>query len=159
MSDNEHRDGSEEEYFSEGSEEEGVKAINNKKIENTSLVPKNFEIGNGFVHIFPFKICHTGPCRVKSFFDTQIEPNHNLENNLNYTASFRGRILNGKRITTNDSFNVTHLKLQNKENNMFRIEKSREIKDYFVWKFDEEVPYNDSFVNLQKLLKNLEVLN
>ena len=148
---------------------------------------KDFEIGNGNFHFLPAKINHTGHCQVNVYFDSLIEKkqnkyssmymipdeadniNSNTEQNLNanqnqddelsnYSTSFRGRIFNGKKVNLENKFSFSHLKVSKQGLSSLVVKTKNEIKDYYIWKFDEEVEYNNNLLNMNQILTNLDVL-
>lgn len=133
---------------------------------NHPIQPQCFERGNGNLHFLPLKISHTGFCKVDSFFDPLIEPkNKNNDNSTNnFSSSFRGRMLKGKlknltnQTNETDKINLVHTKLYKCRGGNFKIGKINKIDNFFIWKFDEEIPYNHALLNIERTYRNLEVL-
>jgi hypothetical protein len=170
-SENEYENLEEEESVSEFDEKNKQIKNNytsNSNISNLSKTPSD-DFGNGNLHFLPAKISHTGPCRVDVFFDTLIQMK-NKNSNISETkqdqenkvtdcsTSFRGRIFNGKKIQPKSEFQISHLKMNNQGNKLI-INSKKELESYYIWKYDEIVAYNNNFSNMDRIMKNLDVLN
>jgi hypothetical protein len=158
MSSDNNSNNSEEDFSEVDNDEQEIIINNNKKSDNVVNIK-----GNGNLHFLPFKINYTGHCKVDAFFESLIEKKQidcKNENAQNCKTSFRGRIFNGKKVNINEKFALTHLKLKRKGviNKCAVVVAKNEIKNYYIWKYDEEVPYNNNLLNMEKIMKNLDVL-
>jgi len=156
----------EEDFFEDNSYTQVFQQLKDKK----KKPPTNL-IGNGKMHFLPFKIKYNGYAPVDSFFDSLIQnkdmagisnSNNDLNNinksSINYTTSFRGRILNGKKLNNNYNFSIRNLKIKKSDTNKVIVMNSIKIEDAYVWKFDEEIPYNNNLLNIECILNNMNVL-
>ena len=124
-----------------------------KKIEKE----KPFELANGNLHLLPVKIDYTGHSKVNTFFDTLIEDKTNGDN-FNYTASFRGRLFNGKKVNNQNKYKMNHTVLSKIDKNMFTVKRIDEIENFYVWKFDDKFNNKERNLNFEKILNNLNIL-
>jgi hypothetical protein len=127
-------------------------------IKKQSKISKDFDPGNGNLHFLPVRIAHNGHSRVDVFFDPLIEKKTGYNNgDYDFKSSFRGRVFNGKRIILSEENKLLHLRT-NKEGSQYTILASKEVPDYYIWKFDEEISSNNNLLNISSILKDLEVL-
>jgi hypothetical protein len=118
---------------------------------------KPFELANGNFHFLPVKIDYTGYSKVNTFFDTLIE-DKTIGDNYNYTASFRGRLFNGKKVNNQNKFKIHHTVLSKIDKNKFVVKKLDGIENFYVWKFDDKFNNNERNMNFEKILNNLNIL-
>jgi len=113
-----------------------------------------------YTHFLPFKIPFTGEAKVNIYFNSLIEPRYkNDANSEEYTTSFRGRVFNGKKIKVNpDEYTINKISYTNKKGTL-TIKNVEEIKDLYLWKFDEEIEHNNNLTNMNHLLNSLDILN
>jgi hypothetical protein len=126
-------------------------------IEKQSKNCKKFEIGNGNLHFLPVKISHSGHSRVDVFFDSLIENRSGKNIGYDYTTSFRGRVFNGKKVLLTDENKLHHLRT-NKEGNEFTICSSKEVPEFYIWKFDEGINSDNNLLSISSILTDLKVL-
>lgn len=163
------RSDSDNEKLSDFEEEENVINFDNEIAKNESKIRiKENKEGNNKLHFLPFKIFHTGPCKVSTYFDPLIETTGaNVDSKiiqenkpLDCKTSFRGRILKGKHVKINDQFSLRRVTLQRKgiKTQKVIVKSVKDLNDYYIWKFDEEVPYNNTLLNLNTIVSNMDVL-
>ncbi len=167
-SDNEYHNLEEDGSYSE-SKETNLQHQNNLTCSEKENMSKSTidDAGNNNLHFLPAKISHTGPCRVDAFFDSLIQiknTNSNIQGNnqekevIDCSSSFRGRIFNGKKIHKKSEFQITHLKVNN-QGRKLKINSKKDFESYYVWKYDEIILYNNNLSNMDRIIKNLDVLN
>ncbi len=140
-------------------------------VETKSKKKKKIGEGSGFLHILPCKIFNENNsilAPVDEYFEKKIIEitDNNNDNNYQYNAHFRGRLLNGRKCSLNDNennnINIHYYELeQNSQNKTeYKITQKRPINTYFLWKFDE-IFENDSntFMNIQKIINDLNCLS
>ena len=136
-------------------------------VETKSKKKKKIGEGSGFLHILPCKIFNENNsilAPVDEYFEKKIIEitDNNNDNNYQYNAHFRGRLLNGRKCSLNDNennnINIHYYELeQNSQNKTeYKITQKRPINTYFLWKYDE-IFENDSntFMNIQKIINDL----
>ena len=78
-------------------------------------------------------------------------------------TSFRGRILNGKKINIeeNNNFKINYLNLnkENEEDDDYKVTINRKVNEYYVWKFDQSIENDNSLMNFEKNMKKLDILS
>ena len=140
-------------------------------VETKSKKKKKIGEGSGFLHILPCKIFNENNsilAPVDEYFEKKIIEitDNNNDNNYQYNAHFRGRLLNGRKCSLNDNennnINIHYYELeQNSQNKTeYKITQKRPINTYFLWKYDE-IFENDSntFMNIQKIINDLNCLS
>ena len=140
-------------------------------VETKSKKKKKIGEGSGFLHILPCKIFNENNsilAPVDEYFEKKIIEitDNNNDNNYQYNAHFRGRLLNGRKCSLNDNennnINIHYYELeQNSQNKTeYKITQKRPINTYFLWKYDE-IFENDSntFMNIHKILNDLNCLS
>ena len=132
-----------------------------KKIEKTKS--KKISIGSSILHFLPIKLKDIKECQRKSvdeFFEKYIQKN-NEDNYKEYdTTLFRGRILNGKKINleNNNNIKINYIIL-NKENDEYKIGINRDVKEYYVWKYDSSIENDNNLMKLENNIKKLDILS
>ena len=132
-----------------------------KKIEKTKS--KKISIGSSILHFLPIKLKDTKECQRKSvdeLFEKYIQKN-NEDNYKEYdTTLFRGRILNGKKINleNNNNIKINYIIL-NKENDEYKIGINRDVKEYYVWKYDSSIENDNNLMKLENNIKKLDILS
>lgn len=144
--------------YDEQSEEE----INNIDCNKTYQKKNEFyDTRNKNLHFLPVKISHTGRCKASVFFNPLIEKKQINKNSTSddndYTTSFRGRIFNGKKIEKSNSYNLKYLKTSKRENN-YNVISQQNVENFYLWKFDEMVPSNNTLISMNEILNDLKVL-
>ena len=142
-----------------------------EEVETKSKKKKKIGEGSGFLHILPCKIFNENNsilAPVDEYFEKKIIEitDNNNDNNYQYNAHFRGRLLNGRKCSLNDNennnINIHYYELeQNSQNKTeYKITQKRPINTYFLWKYDE-IFENDSntFMNIQKIINDLNCLS
>ena len=142
-----------------------------EEVETKSKKKKKIGEGSGFLHILPCKIFNENNsilASVDEYFEKKIIEitDNNNDNNYQYNAHFRGRLLNGRKCSLNDNennnINIHYYELeQNSQNKTeYKITQKRPINTYFLWKYDE-IFENDSntFMNIQKIINDLNCLS
>jgi hypothetical protein len=124
--------------------------------------------GSGVFHILPAKLncTHSFNDNVDGYFETRIDVNNTSEHiQCKYKTFFRGRGLYGNKYNTNGNANVnmTHYELVNDEinnTNTYVVNKVNDINEYYLWKYDENIPMEDEvFNNIDEFISKLSVLN
>jgi hypothetical protein len=103
------------------------------------------------VHFLPAKFVHTGKCKVDNYFTPLI-----IDNNNSLQGSLRGRKLNGIKKSVSN-FNFYYTKYIKKEKKL-EAEKVLKIKNYSIWKYDESIEHNNPLVNIERIIKELNIL-
>ena len=143
-----------------------------EEVETKSKKKKKIGKGSDFLHILPCKISNESNiifAPVDEFFEKKIIENTDKNNdNYQYNANFRGRLLNGRKYTLNNNnnennnFNFHYYELEQNSKNQteYKINLERSINTYFLWKYDE-IFENDSntFMNIHKILNDLNCLS
>jgi hypothetical protein len=142
-----------EENMNEDDESSEV-IIKSQKINQSELKPLKRN-----THFLPFRIPYTGQCNTNVYFDSLIEPRRGSNPNSDeYITSFRGKFFNGKKIKVADQkFNLIKINQTNHKGSN-KINKLEEIDEYYIWKFDEEIPYDNNLLNMSNILKSLDIL-
>ena len=143
-----------------------------EEVETKSKKKKKIGKGSDFLHILPCKISNESNiifAPVDEFFEKKIIENTDKNNdNYQYNAHFRGRLLNGRKYTLNNNnnennninFHYYELEQNSKNQTEYKINLERSINTYFLWKYDE-IFENDSntFMNIHKILNDLNCLS
>jgi hypothetical protein len=106
---------------------------------------------NSHVHFLPAKFGYNGQCKVDCYFTPLI-----IENNNSLTGSLRGRKLNGVKKQVKN-FNLFYSRLSKNEKKL-KTEKVLKIKNYSVWKYDEDIEHNNPLVNVERIIRELDIL-
>ena len=148
MSDNEENE-SEHNIEKEDIEEEDEEI--KQKIQSKKKIPK----GSDYFHILPAKFQGESSYKahVDSYFETQIV--HKKADD--YRSQLRGRLLNGKKVNANNT--MTYVELEKIKGNEYKVNQTRNINEYFIWKYDENVSKKDPMCDLNKFLSKFDMLS
>lgn len=116
--------------------------------------------GSDFLHILPAKFNNyesSFKAPVDSFFETRIKEENPETNKC--TSRLRGRLLNGQKVNSEKSkVYMNYLELLKVDSNSYQINQEREIKDFYVWKFDEPLRYKEPLTDLEDVFTKLQAL-
>ena len=147
---------------SDGEEEQEELAEECDDSESIQHVPKK-TIGKGsnFFHILPAKFINQSSSTlepVDSYFETQIEKKDEY-----YHTQLRGRPLNGKKYEIPDNSNIqfgyVEMIKDNNIKNQYTINQTKNIKQYYLWKYDEVIFSNEIMTELNKLVSKFDMLS
>ena len=129
-------------------------------IENQPIKKVKIGKGSDTLHVLPVKLKEEKTAikaPVDTFFESNIKNEDATKNE--YINHFRGRLLNGKRYVIPENINLTYYELiKEKNENDYIINQTRNIKDYYIWKYDEKCGINEPMTNLKKVLENFDFL-
>lgn len=133
---------------------------NNDDDESIHLPKKTVDKGSNVFHILPAKFNNNFSTLepVNSYFETHIEKKGEY-----YHTHLRGRLLNGKKYEIPDNSNITFgyvemIKAHNTKNE-YMITQTKDIKQYYLWKYDEDILLEEPMSNLNKLIGKFDVLS
>ena len=132
-----------------------------KKDSNNKLSIKRYKLhGTHNLHILPVKLNGTNfdDCPVENYFEPTININEN-----ECEGAFRGRPLKGKTFKNepkNSNYTLEIYTIDNRQskNNELKIVGIDNIENYTIWKYDENIEENNTFNNLNQVIKDLSVL-
>ena len=144
-------------------EQENSYDISEKK---ENIKSKKITIGSSILHFLPIKLKDDKESQRKSVddnFEKYIQKGTE-DNYKDYeVTSFRGRILNGKKINIeeNNNFKINYLNLnkENEEDDDYKVTINRKVNEYYVWKFDQSIENDNSLMNFEKNMKKLDILS
>ena len=149
------------------SDDENYNSSYNENINNIEEIEENKPIfkekigkGSDILHILPVKLQKQNNA-IKAPVDKYFESNIINENaSLNeYKSFFRGRQLNGKKYKISDNINLKYYELlKEKKKEDYIINQSKDIKEYYIWKYDEKIMLNTPMTNIEKTLSNFDFL-
>ena len=128
--------------------------------ENKPILKEKIGKGSDILHILPAKLQKQNNA-IKAPVDKYFESNIINENaSLNeYICYFRGRKLNGKKYKVPENINLEYYELlKEKKKEDYTINQSKDIKEYYIWKYDENIKSNEPMKNIEKTLKNFDFL-
>ena len=128
--------------------------------ENKPILKEKIGKGSDILHILPAKLQKQNNA-IKAPVDKYFESNIINENaSLNeYICYFRGRKLNGKKYKVPENINLEYYELlKEKKKEDYTINQSKDIKEYYIWKYDENIKLNEPMTNIEKTLKNFDFL-
>jgi hypothetical protein len=135
--------------------------LNIEEIEqNKPILKEKIGKGSDILHILPAKLQKQNNA-IKAPVDKYFESNIINENaSLNeYICYFRGRKLNGKKYKVPENINLEYYELlKEKKKEDYTINQSKDIKEYYIWKYDENIKLNEPMTNIEKTLKNFDFL-
>ena len=135
--------------------------LNIEEIEqNKPILKEKIGKGSDILHILPAKLQKQNNA-IKAPVDKYFESNIINENaSLNeYICYFRGRKLNGKKYKVPENINLEYYQLlKEKKKEDYTINQSKDIKEYYIWKYDENIKLNEPMTNIEKTLKNFDFL-
>ena len=135
--------------------------LNIEEIEqNKPILKEKIGKGSDILHILPAKLQKQNNA-IKAPVDKYFESNIINENaSLNeYICYFRGRKLNGKKYKVPENINLEYYELlKEKKKEDYIINQSKDIKEYYIWKYDENIKLNEPMTNIEKTLKNFDFL-
>ena len=128
--------------------------------ENKPILKEKIGKGSDILHILPAKLQKQNNA-IKAPVDKYFESNIINENaSLNeYICYFRGRKLNGKKCKVPENINLEYYELlKEKKKEDYTINQSKDIKEYYIWKYDEKIMLNTPMTNIEKTLSNFDFL-
>ena len=135
--------------------------LNIEEIEqNKPILKEKIGKGSDILHILPAKLQKQNNA-IKAPVDKYFESNIINENaSLNeYICYFRGRKLNGKKYKVPEYITLEYYELlKEKKKEDYTINQSKNIKEYYIWKYDENIKINEPMTNIEKTLKNFDFL-
>ncbi|XP_053622923.1 ribonuclease H2 subunit C [Plodia interpunctella] len=115
------------------------------QVENNLKDSENSEKFEQRVHFLPCKIEEDGPANVHKYFEPYVQENENGE----LTATFRGRLLNGTKMSLPQGYEaivVTETKRPLAENADRRFQVAGGFKELTYWNWDKVPSRNDNLV-------------
>ncbi|XP_013188962.1 ribonuclease H2 subunit C [Amyelois transitella] len=115
------------------------------QVENNLKDAENEQIFEQRAHFLPCKVEADGPANVQKYFEPYVQETENRE----LTATFRGRLLNGKKLELPQGYEavvVTEAKRPLAEDADRRFQIAGGFKEVVYWNWDKQPSKNDNLV-------------
>ena len=160
-----------EEDFEKEEDDKSNYSIDPSEFANSKKKMK-LSLGSSTLHILPAKLKDESQCErknVEEYFekyikeDNEISDKNEIKECIKYTNLFRGRLINGKKIDIqNDKdFKINYVEIEKDRENtgQYKVVINNPVTEFYVWKYDESVDDENSFMKLKENMQKLDILS